>query len=249
VLAALLLGTFLWQDATAIGQHPLHVDSAGEPAVFGQNPSGWVAIDEHVLFPAYAAFCLTWVVMHVASFRRAAGVRRQQLKWLIAGGLVCISGIAFGISFGSSTVSDVGWLAIMALPIGIGVAVLRYRLYDLDRLISRTVSYLIVTVLLAGVFVGSVALATGLLPFSSPVAVAASTLAVAALFNPLRRRVQRLVDRRFNRSRYDSDAVLAAFGARLRFAVELDAVKDELRRAADEAVQPSHVSVWLRAPA
>jgi hypothetical protein len=146
-------------------------------------------------------------------------------------------------------VSDVGWLAIMALPIGIGVAVLRHRLYDLDRLISRTVSYLIVTVLLAGVFVGSVALATGLLPFSSPVAVAASTLAVAALFNPLRRRVQRLVDRRFNRSRYDSDAVLAAFGARLRFAVELDAVKDELRRAADEAVQPSHVSVWLRAPA
>lgn len=247
VLATLLLGTFLWQDVTAMGGHPLHVDSAGEPAAFGQNPTGWIARDEHVLFPLYAAFCLTWVLMHVVSFRRSAGVRRQQLKSLIAGGLVCIAGIAFGIAFGNSSASNVGWLAIMALPIGIGVAVLRYRLYDLDRLISRTVSYLIVTLLLAGVFIGSVALATELLPFSSPVAVAASTLAAAALFNPLRRRVQRTVDRRFNRSRYDADATLAAFGAQLRDAVDLDTVKAELVRTADLAVQPSHLSVWLRA--
>lgn len=249
VVAALLAGTLLWQDATVIGSHPLHVDTSGEPSVFGQQSTGWVATDEHVLFPLYAAFFLTWVLMHVVSLRRATGVRRQQLKWLIVGGVVCIAGIMCGISFGSSLASDLGWAGIPALPVGIGVAILRYRLYDLDRLISRTVSHLIVTGLLVGVFVGSVALATDVLPFSSPVGVAASTLAAAALFNPLRRRVQRVVDHRFNRSRYDADAILSAFGARLRLAVELDAVKDELEVTADRAVQPSHVSVWLRAPA
>ena len=246
VLAALLVGTFLWQDATVIGSHPLHVDSSGEPDVFGQkSPTGWVGTDEHVLFPLYAAFSLTWVLMHVVSFRRAVGVRRQQLKWLIAGGAVCITGIAFGIVFGTSAVSDLGWAAITALPAGIGVAILRYRLYDLERLISRTLSYLIVTGLLAGVFVGSVALATDVLPFSSPVGVAASTLAAVALFNPLRRRVQHTVDRQFNRARYDADAILAEFSGRLRDAVDIETVGDELMLAVRRAMQPSHVGIWL----
>jgi hypothetical protein len=116
----------------------------------------------------------------------------------------------------------------------------------IDRLISRTLSYLIITGLLAGVFVGIVVLTTDVLPFSSPVGVAASTLAAAALFNPLRLRVQRLVDRRFNRARYDAEAIVAAFTMRLRDAVDLDTVRHELLAAVDGAVQPAHASLWLR---
>ena len=114
--------------------------------------------------------------------------------------------------------------AIGFLPIAIGVAILRYRLYEIDRLVSRTLAYAVLTAVLVGTFAGIVLLTTRVLPFSSPVAVAASTLAVAALFNPLRTRVQRLVDRRFNRARYDRDALVAAFGAKLRDAVDSETV-------------------------
>lgn len=118
--------------------------------------------------------------------------------------------------------------------------------YEIDRLISRTISYAILTGLLAAVFLGIVALTTRVLPFSSPVGVAASTLAAAALFNPLRLRVQRLVDRRFNRARYDAEAIVAAFTLRLRDAVDLDTVSQELLSAVDGAVKPAHASVWIR---
>src|SRR5207248_6433504 len=122
-------------------------------------------------------------------------------------------------------ISSVATFGLAALPFSIGVGILKYRLYDIDRLISRTISYLLVTGVLVGVFSGIVLLATRVLPFSSPVGVAASTLAAAALFTPLRRRVQGLVDRRFNRTRYDAEAVIAAFGDRLRGAVDLEAVQ------------------------
>ena len=130
----------------------------------------------------------------------------------------------------------------------LGIGILKYRLYDIDRLISRTLSYLIITGLLAGVFIAIVALATDVLPFSSPVGVAASTLAAAALFNPLRLRVQRLVDRRFNRARYDAEAIIAGFTLRLREAVDLDTVRSELLRAVNGAVQPAHASLWIKPP-
>ncbi len=117
-----------------------------------------------------------------------------------------------------------------------------------DGGISRTLSYAILTGLLVGVFVGIVALATDVLPFSSPVAVAASTLAAAALFTPLRRRVQHAVDRRFNRARYDAEAIVVAFTMRLRDAVDLDTVRSELLVAVDGAVQPAHASLWIRPP-
>ncbi len=135
---------------------------------------------------------------------------------------------------------------MIALPIGIGVGILKYRLYEIDRLVSRTLSYAILTALLAGTFVGLVALTTDLLPFSSSVGVAASTLAAAALFNPLRRRVQRVVDRRFNRSHYDAEATVAAFAARLRDAVDLDAVQTDLLDVVRGAVEPAHATVWIR---
>jgi hypothetical protein len=115
----------------------------------------------------------------------------------------------------------------------------------MDRIISRVISYAIITAVLAGVFAGLVVLATQVLPVKTPVAVAASTLAAAALFNPLRRPVQHAVDRRFNRSGYDAEAVVAAFTARLRHTVDLDTVRGDLVGVVHEAFQPAHVSVWL----
>jgi hypothetical protein len=123
------------------------------------------------------------------------------------------------------------------------VAVLKYRLYEIDRIISRTLAYAIVTGLLVGVYAGLVLLATRVLSFHTPVAVAAATLAAAALFSPLRRRVQRAVDRRFNRARYDAGQTVAAFAARLKDAVDLDAVRDDLAGVVQQALEPAHLSV------
>ena len=137
-------------------------------------------------------------------------------------------------------------LAVFALPVSMGVAILRYRLYDIDRLISRTLAYAIVTGLLVGVYAGLVLLATQGLGLHSTVAVAAATLAAAALFNPVRRRVQRAVDQRFNRARYDADQTVAAFAARLKDAVELDAVGADLAGVVQAALEPAHVWIWTR---
>lgn len=122
----------------------------------------------------------------------------------------------------------------------------RWPTYEIDRLISRTLSYAILTGLLAGTFIGLIALSTDALALSGRVGVAASTLAAAALFNPLRVRVQRLVDRRFNRARYDAAATVAAFTARLRDAIELDTIRGDLLEAVNRAVEPTHASVWIK---
>jgi hypothetical protein len=136
-------------------------------------------------------------------------------------------------------------VGVAALPVSIGIGILKYRLYEIDRIISRTLAYALVTALLVGVYAGLVLLATQVLQFSSPVAVAASTLVAAALFSPLRRRVQRAVDRRFNRARYDADRTVAAFAARLKDAVDLDSVRDDLTGVVHQALEPAHVSVWI----
>jgi len=137
-------------------------------------------------------------------------------------------------------------LAFLCLWTTIAIAVLKYRLYDIDRIISRTLAYTIVTGLLVGVYAGLVLLATRVLPISSPVAVAGSTLAAAALFSPLRRGVQRVVDRRFNRARYDADQTIAAFAARLNDAVDLDTIRGDLAAVAQRVLEPAHASVWIR---
>ena len=142
-------------------------------------------------------------------------------------------------------VSTVVSFGVLSLPVGIGVGILKYHLYDIDRIISRTLAYAIVTSLLVGVYTGVVLLATRVLPLSSPVAVAGATLAAAALFSPLRRRVQRAVDRRFNRARYDADQTIATFAARLQDAVDLDSVRDDLAGVVRQALEPAHVSVWM----
>jgi hypothetical protein len=226
------------------------VDSSG--ALAHTSSSSASSALTAVLFIAYALLSLSWVARQVVAYRRSTGERREQLKWLMTGGATAIIGliVSAGLNGSHSAVlsvmEGVATVAIAALPVGIGVGILKYRLYEIDRLISRTLSYAILTGLLVGVFVGIVSLATDVLPFSSPVAVAASTLAAAALFNPLRKRVQRGVDRRFNRARYDAEAIVAAFTLRLRDAVDLDTVRGELLLAVDRAVEPTHASLWLR---
>ncbi len=186
---------------------------------------------------------LTWLVVQVPRYRRSSGERRQQLKWLYSGATCFVVGVLMPSSPQVSLA--LGALAMGVFPVCIGVAVLRYRLYEIDRIISRVISYAVVTVALGGVFAGLVVLATNVLPFKTPVAVAASTLAAAALFNPLRKRVQKIVDRRFNRARYNAEAVLAAFTARLRGTVDLDTVQGDLVAAVHYAFEPAHLSVWL----
>jgi divalent metal cation (Fe/Co/Zn/Cd) transporter len=205
-----------------------------------------------VAVPYVLGFWLASVGHQFRSWRRATGERRAQLKWLASGALVCVAGSVLLVyaSDGSSTAAriaaDLSVLGIAAFPVAIGIGILRYRLYEIDRLISRSISYAIVTALSLGLFVGLVALTTDVLPFSSPVGVAASTLAAAALFNPLRRRVQSAIDRRFNRARYDAAATVEAFAQRLRNAIDVDSVESGLREAVDSAVEPAHLTVWVR---
>jgi hypothetical protein len=204
-----------------------------------------------LLLPLIAIW-LSWVLYQVHSYRRSTGERRQQLKWVSAGAAVCLVAIASQFVL-SSNPSGLGRVAhaisefgIAAFPVSIGIAMLKYRLYEIDRVISRTLSYAIVTGVVVGMYVGVITLITRGLGFSSPVAVAASTLAAVALFNPLRVRIQRVVDRRFNRARYDADATLATFKARLREAVDLETVRSELLEVVNQAVEPTHASVWIR---
>ena len=133
---------------------------------------------------------------------------------------------------------------VVGIPVACVVAVLKYRLYEIDRLISRTVSYAIVTGLLVGVYAGLVLLTTRAFPLHTPVAVAGSTLVAAALFSPLRRRVQKLVDRRFNRTRHDAELMVAEFAARLQDATDLEAVRADLAGTVNRALEPVHLSLW-----
>jgi hypothetical protein len=189
-------------------------------------------------------FWLAAIGRQALSWRRSADERRQQLKWLASGAAVCgVLGI-WAITT-NSAIWEVLILGFIALPVSIGIGILKYRLYDIDRIISRTLAYAIVTGLLIGVYAGLVLLATGVLEVRGPVAVAAATLAAAALFSPVRRWVQHRVDRRFNRARYDADRTVAAFAARLQDTVELDSVRGELASAVSRALEPAHVSVWL----
>jgi MFS family permease len=253
--AALGAGMTLGCVAAALN-HQVHIDSSGELTSV-TNVSGplkpiatvvgvFLALDLGVV-------CILALSRQLLRLRRARGEERQQLKWLIVGAgassgaiLFFATGVGGGASALDTVLASLAGLLLAAFPVCMGVAILRYRLYEIDRLISRTLSYAILTGLLAGAFIGVVTLSTDVLPFSSRVGVAASTLVAVALFNPLRLRVQRLVDRRFNRARYDAQATVAAFTARLRDAVELDAVRGELLEVVRDAVEPTHVSVWLR---
>jgi hypothetical protein len=146
-----------------------------------------------------------------------------------------------------TTVADTGTelLGLLAIPAAITLAIFRYRLYEIDHIISRTVTYAIVTGLLVGLYAGLVLLAPQVLPLSDPVAVAVAALTAAALFSPLRRRVQGIVDRRFNRARYDADRSITAFAAQLKDATDLDSVRNDLASAVRQALEPAHIAVWV----
>ena len=226
-----------------------HVDVRGD---LPNNNGGPEAAWSFMLVPLFLAAWVAFVWHQVAAWRSASGVRRAQLKWLAVGSATLVLSavvlVVFGDghSTGARITADLGTAGIGVLAVAVGVAILRYRLYEIDRLISRTLAYALLTAVLVGTFAGLVLLTTRVLPFSSPVAVAASTLAAAALFNPLRSRTQKLVDRRFNRARYDREALVAVFGARLRDAVDSETVVTELAGAATRSVEPAHVSIWLR---
>jgi hypothetical protein len=210
--------------------------------------SGWSIISRVVLVALVVA-----AGSLVARFRRARGTERQQLRWLAWGAalaaaalLVALASLFLAKGF---TVLNLGLgVSAAVLSLAIGAAILRYRLYDLDRIISRTLAYGLLTVLL-GLGYAAVVLGLGrLLPQGSSLAVAAATLAVAAAFQPVRRRVQAAVDRRFNRRRHDAARVIEAFSQRLRDQVDLDALHAELLAVVDQTIQPTQASLWLRPP-
>jgi hypothetical protein len=255
VLGAVYLAAVWAAAGQALTHRHLSVDPGGGLTAIDQ-PAGWFALTQQVILIAYVVFWVVFVGRQVMSWRHADGERRQQLKWLISGSALCVLGgvtIVLGAALSSNanpvvanTVTSVATVALAALPVGVGVGILKYRLYEIDRIISRTLAYAIVTGLLVGVYAGLVLLATQVLKASSPVSVAASTLAAAALFNPLRRRVQRVVDRRFNRARYDADRTVAAFAGRLQDAVDLGTARADLVGTVQQALEPAHATLWLR---
>jgi hypothetical protein len=188
----------------------------------------------------------------VVRFRHARGVERQQLQWVaLAAALTGLSILATAVLIAAGEVNLGAWVSVFGvafLPLATGAAILRYRLYDVDRIVSRTLGYGLLTVLLGGGYALVVLVLGQLLPQSSSLAVAAATLAVAALFRPLRRRLQRAVDQRFNRRRHDAARIIEGFGSHLRDQVDLDTLTSEVLAVAEQTMQPTRASLWLRPP-
>jgi hypothetical protein len=185
----------------------------------------------------------------IVRFRRSHGDERQQLKWMTYGVVLWVVWVPLSSLLGGDLGDLTFALTIAVIPVATAIAMFKYRLYEIDRVISRTIVYAALTVILGGAYAGLVL--AGQAVFSSfaggsNLAIAASTLVVAALFLPVRSRVQRLVDRRFYRRRYDAQRTLDAFGARLREEIDLGTLTNDLRGVVTETVQPAHVSLWLR---
>jgi len=245
-LVAWVTALTLAPTIAAVAGHHVRLDSTGDVLTHGHAASDAA---QGVVLIAVVAIWLAFVAHQVLSWRRATGERRQQLKWLACGGGITLVTFIGATAAGFTSVAgELLSAGLVALPLGIGVGILKYRLYEIDRIISRTLAYVLVTGLLIGVYAGLVLLATQVLSLSSPVAVAASTLAAAALFTPLRRRVQRAVDRRFNRARYDADRTVAQFATRLKDATDLEAIRGDLASVVQQALEPTHVSLWIREP-
>ena len=208
--------------------------------------TGLTALLTHMTGLLISAALLVSGAALVVRFAKSSGEERLQLKWCATAALLLVVVFVASIWLNSAAVNVLQSLAFLCLYTAIAIAVLKYRLYDIDRIISRTLAYAIVTGLLVGVYAGLVLLATEVLQLKSPVAVAGSTLVAVALFSPLRSRVQRTVDQRFNRARYDADQMAAAFAARLKDAVDLDAVQADLASVVQRALEPAHVSVWTK---
>jgi hypothetical protein len=236
--------------AGVTGPRPLYPE---HPAV--GNPLAVPALD--ALFPPCALVALVGLVVGAGSllgrFRRARGTERLQLRWLALAAAVSAAALLLALATGALggpvTLFQAAFgVSVGVLPLATGAAILRYRLYDLDRIISRTLAYGLLTLLLGGGYAVVVLTLGQRLGRESSLVVAGATLGVAALFQPARRRVQAVVDRRFNRRRHDAAQRIAAFSVHLRDQVDLDTLTDELLAVVDQTMQPTRVSIWLRPP-
>jgi hypothetical protein len=219
----------------------------------GRSPLGVDSPLVAAAWPVGAALLVAGLVAAVAAsvlrYRRARDVERQQLKWFAYAGLIFapVMPLAAAFWYRSMLVKVLAAVALNAMPLAIGAAILRYRLYDIDRIVSRTLTWALLTVVLGLGYAGVVLGLGRLLPQGSSLGVAAATLAVAAIFQPARRRIQAAVDRRFNRHRYDAARTIQAFSGRLREEVDLDTLTAELLAVVDQTMQPERATLWLRA--
>jgi hypothetical protein len=221
---------------------------ASYPAVDNPLGAGHAAtVVSGICFGLLAFATIASITSLALRFRRSRGVERQQIKWVWAAGTLLVlsfllSGLLQG-PLGGDQADSILFVGLLGLPAAVAVAVLRYRLYDIAVVVNRTLVYGSLTATLAGVYLASVLLLQLVL---DPVTSGSSTLAVAGLFGPARRRIQAIVDRRFYRRKYDATRTLDAFNARLREELDLDSLSSELRAVLEETMQPTHVSLWLR---
>ena len=229
------------------------LDRANPFAIAALGPIWKIA--ELPLFLGTMACVPAAAVAFVLRFRRSRGVEREQLKWFLLAAVFI--GIAVAVAPAIFAIKTLWWVwpvvffaAFTSIPVAAGIAILRYRLYDIDRVISRTLSYALVTVLLGGTFALVVLVPTAVIGVGGRGTpdwlVAVATLVIAALFRPVRRRVQNAVDHRFNRARYDAATTIDAFTTRLRDEIDIDTLEAELRGVVSRTMQPRHITVWLR---
>lgn len=223
-----------------------------------EQASGILAVMRSILFPILVSGIFAVAASVIVRFRRARGEERQQLKWLTYTVGFMVSSLGLGLLNTEVLHNRVieyaagisGIVAVVAVPTAIGVAILRYRLYEIDTLINRTLVYGSLTATLVALYFGGIVVLQRVLVVltgqKSTLAVVASTLVIATLFNPIRRRIQSFIDRRFYRRKYDARKTLEAFSARLRDETDLDTLNDELVGVVRETMQPAHVSLWLR---
>jgi hypothetical protein len=229
----------------------------GQPYQATENPFDISGLDGSLLVIYQLAFAVTNLAVVVGAgslvlrFRRARGIERQQLRWVALAAAIALLGSVVLLAVSAVGASPVllGWVAgcyFAILPLAIGAAILRYRLYDLDRIVSRALGYGLLTVLLGGGYAVVVLVLGQLVSQDSSLVVAAATLAVAALFQPVRRRIQQVIDRRFNRRRHDAAATIAGFSERLHQQIDLDTLTVDLLAVVHQTMQPTQASLWLR---
>jgi hypothetical protein len=252
--------------AIALAPGPLP-DLGGVRNPFGLEGYPWIADATNVI-PALLPLCtLASALSLVLRYRRSGSEQREQIKWIAFAGsfvglmslITVVSTLIFAPEFPDSTGTQPLWLGVLqdvellsfaGIPVAVGIAVLRYRLYDIDVIINRTLVYGSLTATLIALYFGGIVVLQRLFVLltgqQSTLAVVASTLLIAALFNPLRRRIQSFIDRRFYRRKYDARKTLEAFTAKLRDETDFDALNAELVGVVNETIQPAHVSLWLR---